>query len=172
MLISVCQGCRGLKEVGESLVLRKRREYALDKILKAYPLYCRAGFDLLTENALAASTDVLIPVDMKVKARTVSSLVNIIWQEFEELELSPSPVRLNHGKLSRDESEWLIIEPLLPKVKKHGRGRKQQTNRREIVNAILYLLKEGCQWRSLPHDFPHWSALQNKMLIQAVREIL
>ncbi|MEL6580276.1 MAG: ParA family protein, partial [Cyanobacteria bacterium J06621_12] len=76
----------------------KRREYALDKILKAYPLDCeliildcRAGFDLLTENALAASTDILIPVDMGVKARTVSSLVNIIWQEFEELELSPSP---------------------------------------------------------------------------------
>ncbi|MEM9510103.1 MAG: ParA family protein [Cyanobacteria bacterium P01_E01_bin.35] len=97
-LISVCQGCRGLKEVGESLVLRKRREYALDKILKTYPieceliiLDCRAGFDLITENALAACTDILIPVDMGVKARTVSSLVNIIWQEFEELELSPAP---------------------------------------------------------------------------------
>ncbi len=58
------------------------------------------------------------------------------------------------------DSEWLIIEPLLPKVKKHGRGRKQQTDRREIVNAILYLLQEGCQWRSLPHDFPHWSTVR------------
>lgn len=45
-------------------------------------------------------------------------------------------------------SEWSIIEPLLPTVKKYGRGRKQQTDQREIVNAILYLLKEGCQWRS------------------------
>jgi putative transposase len=58
------------------------------------------------------------------------------------------------------DSEWSIIEPLLPTVKKYGRGRKQQTDRREIVNAILYLLKEGCQWRSLPHDFPHWSTVR------------
>ena len=27
----------------------------------------------------------------------------------------------------------------------------------DIVCAILYLLKEGCRWRSLPHDFPKWN---------------
>ncbi|BAU62989.1 putative transposase [Stanieria sp. NIES-3757] len=50
------------------------------------------------------------------------------------------------------------IEPLLPKAKK--RGRTRETDFREVVNAILYLLKEGCQWRSLPHDFPHWSTVR------------
>ncbi len=97
-LISVCQGSQALKEVMESLVSRKRREYLLDKILKTYPLPheliildCRAGFDLLSENALAASTDILIPIDMGVKVRTVSSLVNNIWQETEDLELAPAP---------------------------------------------------------------------------------
>lgn len=44
--------------------------------------------------------------------------------------------------------EWSIIEPLLPKAKSHGRGRKREINPREIVNAILYLLNEGCRWRS------------------------
>ena len=45
----------------------------------------------MSENALAASTDILIPLDMGVKVRTVSSLVNSIWQETEDLELAPAP---------------------------------------------------------------------------------
>ena len=40
------------------------------------------------------------------------------------------------------------------------RGRKRDTNLREVVNAIFYLLEEGCQWRALPHDFPHWSTVR------------
>ena len=39
--------------------------------------------------------------------------------------------------------EWTIIEPLLPKSKL--RGRKRDTDLREVVNAIFYLLEEGCQ---------------------------
>ncbi|MBZ8178523.1 transposase [Oscillatoria salina IIICB1] len=46
-----------------------------------------------------------------------------------------------------------MLEPLLPQAKK--RGRKRETEIREVVNAIMYLLSEGCQWRALPHDFPH-----------------
>ncbi|MDJ0637096.1 MAG: transposase [Xenococcaceae cyanobacterium MO_188.B29] len=44
------------------------------------------------------------------------------------------------------DSEWEIIEPLLPTEKRQGR--KRETDLREVVNAIFYLLKEGCQWRS------------------------
>ena len=54
--------------------------------------------------------------------------------------------------------EWEIIEPLLPEGKL--RGRKRGTDLREVVNAIFYLLEEGCQWRALPHDFPHWSTVR------------
>ena len=54
--------------------------------------------------------------------------------------------------------EWEIIEPLLPKSK--SRGRKRNTDLREVVNAIFYLLEEGCQWRALPHDLPHWSTVR------------
>lgn len=54
--------------------------------------------------------------------------------------------------------EWSIVKPLLPPVK--NRGRKRETDLREIINAILYLLNEGCKWRSLPHDFPHWSTVR------------
>ena len=56
------------------------------------------------------------------------------------------------------DSEWEIVKPLLPQAK--NRGRKRETDQREIVNAILYLLNEGCKWRSLPHDFPHWSTVR------------
>src|SRR5918997_5314367 len=50
------------------------------------------------------------------------------------------------------DAEWNYIEPHLPAPKGHGRPRAHSL--REILNAIFYLLKSGCQWRLLPHDFP------------------
>ena len=38
-------------------------------------------------------------------------------------------------------------------------GRRASVSRREIVNAILYVARTGCQWRNLPHDFPHWNTV-------------
>jgi putative transposase len=52
------------------------------------------------------------------------------------------------------DEQWQIIEPLIPPAKqKHG-GRPRAVNMREIVNAIFYLNRSGCQWDMLPHDFP------------------
>jgi len=50
------------------------------------------------------------------------------------------------------DEQWQIIDPLLPKAK--GGGRPRTTDIREVVNAIFYLLRTGCAWRLLPHDFP------------------
>ena len=52
------------------------------------------------------------------------------------------------------DAEWKYIEPHMPAPKGHGRPRTHHL--REILNAIFYLLKSGCQWRLLPHDFPRW----------------
>jgi transposase len=52
------------------------------------------------------------------------------------------------------DAEWNYIEPHLPAPK--GLGRPRTHDLREILNAIFYLLKSGCQWRMLPHDFPRW----------------
>jgi putative transposase len=52
------------------------------------------------------------------------------------------------------DSEWKYIEPHLPAPK--GFGRPRIHDLREILNAVFYLLKSGCQWRLLPHDFPRW----------------
>lgn len=39
-------------------------------------------------------------------------------------------------------------------------GRPREVNLREITNAILYLLRTGCQWRNIPHDFPNWGTVR------------
>ena len=49
------------------------------------------------------------------------------------------------------DSQWQLIAPLLPSS---GGGRKRTTDLREVLNAALYLLRTGCGWRHLPHDFP------------------
>jgi hypothetical protein len=57
--------------------------------------------------------------------------------------------------------EWSLIEPLLPAQRWGGPagGRPEAHPRREIVNAIRYLVRSGCAWRALPADFPPWQTL-------------
>jgi putative transposase len=52
------------------------------------------------------------------------------------------------------DAEWNYIEPHMPAPKGYGRPRTH--NLREILDAVFYVLKSGCQWRLLPHDFPRW----------------
>jgi putative transposase len=49
------------------------------------------------------------------------------------------------------EDQWALLSPLIPPANPNTRPRK--TDMRERVNALLYLTKEGCSWRALPHDF-------------------
>ncbi len=46
------------------------------------------------------------------------------------------------------DKEWAIIEPFFPV------GNKSSWHKRSLVNAVLYLVDNGCKWRSLPHDYP------------------
>jgi transposase len=52
------------------------------------------------------------------------------------------------------DAQWAIIEPLLPAPNTGGRPEKHR--RREVVDAILYVVRTGCSWRQLPVDFPPW----------------
>jgi transposase len=54
------------------------------------------------------------------------------------------------------ETQWDYLQPMLPKPKKLGRP---PTDRREVLNAILYVLKGGVPWRLLPHNFPPWKTV-------------
>ncbi len=53
--------------------------------------------------------------------------------------------------------EWLILLPLIPAAKTGGRPRCVDI--REIMNAIFYVIRSGCAWRMLPHDFPAWQTV-------------
>jgi transposase len=50
------------------------------------------------------------------------------------------------------DAEWALVEPLIPPAKKGGD--KRTVNLREVVNALLYVLSTGCQWRAIPKDLP------------------
>ena len=54
------------------------------------------------------------------------------------------------------DEQWKIIQKLLPKPAWTGRP---PLDRRLVINAILYIVRTGCQWRMLPHDFPHWKSV-------------
>jgi putative transposase len=49
------------------------------------------------------------------------------------------------------DEQWAVIEPLIPV---YPGGRPRKTNVRDVLDAIFYLLRTGCQWRYLPKDFP------------------
>ena len=53
--------------------------------------------------------------------------------------------------------QWKLIKDLLPPEKPGGRHR--ETNLREVINAIFYVLVGGIPWRMLPHDFPPYNTV-------------
>jgi transposase len=55
------------------------------------------------------------------------------------------------------DEQWAWLEGLLPPPSKDGP--KERHPRREIVNAILYVVRTGCAWRHLPRDFPPWQTV-------------
>jgi putative transposase len=91
--------------------------------------------------------------------------------------------RRSGGRYTTDvtDAEFALIEPLLPVAK--GGGRRRTTLLREVLNALLYLLRTGCPWRLLPREFPPrstvygyfrrfweegiWSTIQTTLLVAA-----
>ncbi len=72
--------------------------------------------------------------------------------------------------------EWEILEPLLPTLK---RTRPPKWSKREILDGILYQLKNGCNWVDLPQDFPPYSTVfwhdkqwRAKGVMEKIRDIL
>lgn len=55
-------------------------------------------------------------------------------------------------KSDLSDGEWELIKPHIPGAKSGGRPRT--VDMREVLNAIFYVVKTGCQWGMLPHDFP------------------
>jgi putative transposase len=56
------------------------------------------------------------------------------------------------------DEEWAHLRILLPKSR--GKGRRRSAHQqRELLNAMYYVVRTGCQWRDLPHDFPAWQTV-------------
>ncbi len=55
------------------------------------------------------------------------------------------------------DAQWRLIERRIPPAQPGGRYRS--VNMRAVVNGILYLVRTGCSWRQLPHDFPPWGTV-------------
>ncbi len=77
---------------------------------------------------------------------------------------------------SLTDGEWKIIEPLLPKKKQ---TRPPKWSKRQILDGILYQLKNGCNWCDLPKDLPPYSTVfwyykqwRSLGVIEAIRDIL
>jgi putative transposase len=69
---------------------------------------------------------------------------------------SPEKNRRKRYPSNLSDGAWKVIKPLLPSPRV---GRPREVSLQQIINAILYVLKTGCQWRQMPRDFPPWSAV-------------
>jgi transposase len=68
--------------------------------------------------------------------------------------------RLYHDYPSNlTDAQWEILEPLIPPISPHAAFYRHE--RRAIVDGILYVLRSGCPWRALPHDFPAWQTVHH-----------
>jgi transposase len=56
------------------------------------------------------------------------------------------------------DAEWEVFEPILCE---HATALPKEHDPRDVVNGIRYLLRTGCQWRYLPHEYPPWRTVQN-----------
>lgn len=54
--------------------------------------------------------------------------------------------------------QFELLEQVLPQSKTY----KNVISRHETINAIFYQLKNGCQWRDLPADFPNWQTVYSQ----------
>ena len=55
------------------------------------------------------------------------------------------------------DAQWELVAPLVPPPKRGGRPRTVAM--REVLNAILYIDRAGCQWRMLPREYPNWKTV-------------
>lgn len=56
------------------------------------------------------------------------------------------------------DGQWELLRPFIETTQHMGRPR--EVDLREVTNAVLYLLRIGCHWRTIPHDLPNWGTVR------------
>jgi transposase len=77
------------------------------------------------------------------------------WTEITRAEYQRSSLRYASDMT---DAEWALIARRLPRRRRLGRPR--EVDLRRVLQAILYILSTGCQWRALPKEFPPYSTVQ------------
>lgn len=67
------------------------------------------------------------------------------------------PQKIKRNPIDLNDKRWALISPLLPSALPGGRPRR--IGLRKLINAILYIVRSGCAWRLLPHEFPAWQTV-------------
>ena len=69
-----------------------------------------------------------------------------------------APTRQRRYSTDLTDEQWAMIRPLVERQR--HMGRPTEVNLREVINALLYQVRTGCQWRLLPTDFPNWNTVR------------
>jgi transposase len=77
------------------------------------------------------------------------------WTEITRVEYQRKGLRYASDMT---DAEWALIARRLPRRRRLGRPR--EVDLRKVLQAILYILSTGCQWRALPKEFPPYSTVQ------------
>lgn len=56
------------------------------------------------------------------------------------------------------DNQWRTIQPLLP-LARDGQGRPIELDMRQVVNAVFYVVRTGCQWENMPKDYPNHNSV-------------
>ena len=74
---------------------------------------------------------------------------------FKEKEKMANKVKRQAYPTDLNDKQWEEIESLYTNM------RTYKWDKRELTNAVLYLVNAGCKWRQLPHDFPPYSTVHS-----------
>ena len=120
-----------------------------------YRLLNRQGWSKPGARVKATSSPAPTPESLRIHEETVP----VRQRRKQPPQKRPTPQKRSSRGYPSDltEQEWAILEPLIPPAKVGGHPRT--TDMREVLNALFYVDRTGCQWRALPHDFPPWSTV-------------
>src|SRR5216683_5798239 len=134
----------------ERSAIRKRQRRISSSIMASTsPARCVATLKRLTENEMSDFSRLCKMVVSNQSSR------HRMWTEITRRKHEREGQRYASDVT---DAEWALIEPHMPAAKPLGRPR--DTELRDVVDAILYIARTGCQWRMLPKDFPPFTTVQ------------
>jgi putative transposase len=106
-----------------------------------------------------ASTPLIL--SMMIKLLHTRAMTVRYRAEAEPSESEPTAGGRRRYPSDLTDRQWQVVAPLIPDTIP-GHFPREKYSAREMLNAILYVSKTGCTWRSLPHDFPPWESVYGR----------